>query len=232
MAAPWLTGIAAAFLAMAPAAALADPPLPAPPGPPPAVGRISHGVVLSRGEGVCSGTLVAPDLVLTAAHCVQNGDGKPLPPGSLRFSAGWPPFPARIDRVAREVILARPAPGGAAGLATDAALVVLSTPIPADRIAPVPLAARPGPTPHLLYGFRRDAPDAPPRGQRCRPVKFAVPLIALDCPAVSGNSGGPLLSGDGGLIAVMVAALTGPGPARSLALLPPADLAARIRRGP
>ena len=47
-----------------------------------AVGR------LDSPNGFCSGTLIAADLVLTAAHCVYDRAGKPVDARTLRFRAG------------------------------------------------------------------------------------------------------------------------------------------------
>jgi protease YdgD len=42
-----------------------------------------------RRRGLCTGTLVAPTLVLTAAHCVMNPiTGQPFPPKDIHFVAG------------------------------------------------------------------------------------------------------------------------------------------------
>ena len=49
-----------------------------------AVGRVN-----AAGRGHCSGALVGPDLVVTAAHCLYNRRaGRWLPPGALHFVAG------------------------------------------------------------------------------------------------------------------------------------------------
>ena len=49
-----------------------------------AVGRIDLGK-----DGFCTGTLIATDLVLTAAHCVYDGAGKPVDPGKITFRSGF-----------------------------------------------------------------------------------------------------------------------------------------------
>ena len=74
-----------------------------------AVGRIDLG-----SRGFCSGTLIAPDVVLTAAHCLYDkATGEPFRPADLTFLAGL-----RDGRAAaaRNGVMILPHPGYRPGL--------------------------------------------------------------------------------------------------------------------
>lgn len=105
------------------------------------------GLHLSR----CTGVLIGPDLILTAAHCV-NGD----PLGSLVvfFRGSEPVKPVRTARV---IARYSPDPGAMTSnvvdvdlrsLSLDLAVLRLSAPV-TDRV-PVPLATDPSRVPHTL----------------------------------------------------------------------------------
>jgi protease YdgD len=193
---------------------------------PSAVGRISYGDNPAPGAAICSGVLVAPDLVLTAGHCVRAMVDDP---GVIRFDAGWGRGQPAGQGRGVQVILSE-----TDGLAGDIALVVLDTAFPAEVARPLSLAilepedAKTGA--FTLHAFRRDAPDQPSEPLTCNQLATQPGVLGFDCPAVSGNSGAALLQRRGtgwAVVAIMVAASTS-GPVQSWAVLPPDDLRQQI----
>ena len=181
---------------------------------PSAVGRISYGETLAPGAAICTGVLVAPDLVLTASHCVR---GAAEDPASIRFDAGWEDGGSAVRGQGAKVLLP-----GSEDLSSDVALVLLDHPIAAEMATPLPLAM-PSEGSHEMYGFRRDNPRHPAAPQTCHTLAVLPGLLGFDCPAVSGNSGAPLLQRreEGWEVVAIMVAASASGPVRSWAVRPP-----------
>lgn len=196
---------------------------------PGAIGRISYGDAPAPGAAICTGVLVAPDLVLTAGHCLASVKDTP---GTVRFAAGFDEGRSIALRHGAEVILSKAEVSKTR--ANDVALLRLDSPIAADLVAPLPLA---DPALALLLpqfsviAYRRDAPDRAERQDDCVLRATSPGVLALSCAVVSGNSGAPALVWDGTgwqIVAVMVAAIS-VGAVHALAALVPPDLLAQIK---
>lgn len=160
-----------------------------------AVGRINYAAIRNRSN--CTGTLIGPDLVLTAAHCLVGPDGKPHAAGNIHFVAGY--FRGDFTGHSRGVeLVILPAyleavPGSAQAIATDVALVRLAKPIPVE---PVPVAAYPT-KPVTIVSYRRDRVHAPSFQENCQPLGRNVVILFVDCEVVEGTSGAALFDGSG-----------------------------------
>jgi len=174
-------------------------------------------IQFSGSLGLCSGTLIAPAVVLTAAHCVENGP--------LAVTVSFVVSGTQQDHPVRQIEID---PRRVAGrLAADIAVLKLATPV--NDVVPIPLARvrpRPGST-GTIVGFGEDASGqiahreagtirvgrCPARLRRAGLSRLGTFVCwradrggAGICP---GDSGGPLLVG--GAVAGVAVATTSPG---------------------
>ena len=192
-----------------------------------AIGQITYGV--KPGGAICTGTLVAADLVLTAGHCVAV-QGVAMQADILEFAAGWRDGASLAVRHGIRIILAEPTLGQPKSLSQDVALIVLDAPIDASVIQPLPLSRQDLFSEiYSMIGYRRDAPGVIQRNDDCVLAGTRPGVLQLDCAVVSGNSGAPVLAQRKGVwqIAAVMVAASG---AQSYAVIPGDDLRAAIAK--
>lgn len=158
-----------------------------------AVGRLDTGV------SFCTATLIAPDLVLTAAHCLFSRDGRRLPDAALTFSAslrfGYASALRAIHRSHLPEGYAYPVDGADLGsVGQDLALLELDRAIATTSVRPMLIGARvwvDTPVTLVSYGAERDA--YPSIEEACRVLSQSGAIQVLSCHVVSGSSGAPVI---------------------------------------
>ncbi|NHB75332.1 trypsin-like serine peptidase [Rhodobacter calidifons] len=154
-----------------------------------------------EGGGFCTGALIAPDLVLTAGHCVIAGDGRPVPAERIRFRAGLANGAALAEAaVARTIVdpgfrSLDPAPPEM--IARDVALLQLAAPLPTALIPPLTVA-RPGKGDEVsVVSYAMGREEVLSWQRVCRVIGREGVLIVMDCDVTFGASGAPVLDRSG-----------------------------------
>lgn len=151
-----------------------------------AVGRVEN----TLSNGGCSGILVAPDLVLSAAHCIA--------PDSTTFA--FRPGDGKINRVRHALIEVFQHPMYETmkdrvlwRLRFDIAIARLEAPVPAARATPIPPGpeAQVGETLYIVSWLRDGSTE--PRQRACKVIEGVTGLVTLACEVQSGESGAPVL---------------------------------------
>ncbi|WP_246789464.1 trypsin-like serine peptidase [Acetobacter nitrogenifigens] len=171
--------------------------------------------------GRCTGFLIAPNVVETAAHCLYlPKTGRYIQPGDVHFLRAYSRGRyAAHARVGRFLVPPGYDPRNEATTAAyDRATLFLDAPV-ADKQQTLEVAqALPEPeTPVAIGGYEQDYQEILIRDQNCHVTAIVSdqagrPMIAHDCAATRGSSGAPVLTRQGDhWVALGIQALANPG---------------------
>ena len=158
------------------------------------------GKLILSGRGFCTGALIEPHLVLTAAHCLYDKQtGVQMRPEDIQFQAGWRNGRAVAYRsVTRAVTHPDYRYSGNDKLErviADLALLELSQPIRLPSILPFETGATPVEGDAVgVVSYAQDRAEAPSIQEACTVLAGRRDTLVLSCSVDFGSSGAPVFS--------------------------------------
>lgn len=153
---------------------------------------------LETGSGFCTATLVAEDLLLTAAHCLYDEDGTRRADSAFLFNAGYRDGQSAAQRGLQASYI-HPEyqyehPDSQERIRTDIAVLRLSSPIIHDAALPLAMGGdvgRDGLVDVVSYGQLRE--NFPSLEEDCEAIGNGGGVMILTCDTVFGSSGAPVM---------------------------------------